>query len=211
MTKPFEWPDVYNKWVTNSFEWFNVSNKRVTKSFERIDVSNYGNGWGSHSNGLFVVNRWPSCSNSWHKQLVNRKRKVISVYIYVFPSKVTNIKSLTMAVITRRFRCITLLQSLYEKTVCALHVYSSAPIYAILSFNKAKIDSPFGWTVPSWIIPHLSKESRRRIRFASYTFALILKLTLVKIICICACYLHKFTILRPEDIALVRPVFGKLF
>ena len=40
----------------------------------------------------------------------------------------------------------------------ALHVYSSARIYAILSFNKAEIDSPFGLTVPSWIIPHLSKE-----------------------------------------------------
>ena len=40
MTKPFEWPDVFNKWVTKSFELFNVSNERITKSFERIDVSN---------------------------------------------------------------------------------------------------------------------------------------------------------------------------
>ena len=48
--------------------------------------------------------------------------------------------------------------SLYEKTVFALNVYSSARIYAILSFNKAEIDSPFGWTVRSWIIPLLSKE-----------------------------------------------------
>ena len=150
------------------------------------------NGWGSHSNRLFLANGWPSRSNGWHKRLVDGKpfEKGKSL-VYIFPYKVTNIK-FHNGCNNKTFRVYNP-SSLYEKTVSALHVYSSARIYAILSFNKAEIDSPFGWTVPSWIIPHLSKE------VDSYTFALILKLTLVKIICICACYLHKFTIWRAED------------
>ena len=48
-----------------------------------------------------------------------------------------------MAVNNKTFRVYNP-SSLYEKTVFALNVYSSARIYAILSFNKAEIDSPFG-------------------------------------------------------------------
>ena len=40
MIKPFERPDVLNKWVIKLFEQFNVANKCVTKLFEQIDVSN---------------------------------------------------------------------------------------------------------------------------------------------------------------------------
>ena len=52
---------------------------------------------------------------------------------------------------------------LYEKTVFALHVYSSA-----------EVEEGFACII------HVCSQT--------------IKLTLVKIICICACYLHKFTI-----------------
>ena len=115
------------------------------------------NGWGSHSNRLFLVNGRRMRSNGWHKPLVNGKPfENGKSLVYVFPSKVTNIKSLIMAVITRRFGCITLLHC--TRKPCLHWMFIVARIYAILSFNKAEIDSPFGWTVPCWIIPHLSKE-----------------------------------------------------
>ena len=61
--------------------------------------------------------------------------------MYVFPYKVTNIKSHN-GCNNKTFR-VHHPSSPYEKTVFALHVYSSAHIYAILSFNKAEVDSPF--------------------------------------------------------------------
>ena len=44
----------------------------------------------------------------------------------------------------RSFHVLVTITFVQEKTVFALHVCSSARIYAILSFNKAEIDSPFG-------------------------------------------------------------------
>ena len=104
------------------------------------------NGWGSHSNRLFVANGWPIRLNSWHKQFVNGKpfEKGKSL-VFVFLSKVTNIKSLNGC--NNKTCWMYNHSSLYEKTVFALHVYSSARIYAILSFNTAEIDSPFGWSL----------------------------------------------------------------
>ena len=122
------------------------------------------NGWGSHLNRLFLVNGRQMRSNGWHKLLVNGKPfENGKSLVHVFPSKVTNIKSLIMAVITKRFGCITLLHCMRKPCLHWMFIVVCA--------------------------------------YASYTFVLIVKLTLVKIICICACYLHKFTIWRAEDIA----------
>ena len=106
MTKPFEPPAVFNKRATKSFERFNVSNERVIKSFERIDVSNervrsVRKPFERAVSSERVTKPFqPLAQNG--KLFENRKSLV-----YVFPSKVTNIKSLIMAIITRRFGCIT--------------------------------------------------------------------------------------------------------
>ena len=112
------------------------------------------NGWGSHSNGLFLANGWPSRSNGWHKRLVNGKPfENGKSLVYVFPYKVTNIKSLIM-------------------------------------------DSPFSWTVPSWIIPHLSKEVEEGFALHHARSLSYLSLRLSKLY---AFVLATFTSLRFEE------------
>ena len=139
-----------------------ISRNKVNAHTQHVVTRSHTNGmtslpWGSDSNRLFLVNGWPSHANGWHNRLVNRKLfENGKSLVYVFLSKVTNIKSLNGC--NNKTCLVYNPSSLYKKTVFALHVYSSTHIYAILSFNTAEIDSPFGWTVPSWIIPHLSKE-----------------------------------------------------
>ena len=155
MTKPFERPDVFNKRVTKSFERFNVSNERVTKSFERTDVSN---GWGSHSNGLFLANGWPSRPICWHKRLVSGKPfENGKSLVYVLPCKVTNVKSLIMAVITRRFGWITLLHCTRKPCLCCMFMVARAYMQFSVSIKLKLIVRSVEQFLAGYI-PHLSKE-----------------------------------------------------
>ena len=120
--------------------------------------------------------------------------------MYVFSSKVTNIKSFIMAVITRRFRCITFLHC--TRKPCLRCMFIVAPAYMQFSVSiKLKL---IVCSVEQFlIIPHLSKEVEERFAL-HHTRSLSILYALV---------LATFTSLRFEEqrTLLVRPMFGKLF